>query len=83
MAKVAQTLYHDDEQLMPKVDADGRKIVKVVADNADGFRYMHEDQMDEDDELLEKPAGWGVPVELTDEDKAALLATATKPVKAS
>lgn len=44
----------------------GRKIVKVIANNPNGWRYMYEDDMDpEGDEpevlYVEKAAGWDKP----------------------
>ena len=62
MAKSNAREFHDAEMLMPKTDDEGRAIVKIVADNEQGFRYVHEDQMDEEDVLyVEKPAGWDKP----------------------
>jgi hypothetical protein len=42
----------EHEPGMPKVDADGRKIVKVKADNENGFRYTHEDMLTASDAVF-------------------------------
>lgn len=60
MAKVKAPQFHDEEHLVPKVDDEGREIVKVVADNEQGFRYAHADDLDEDDKIVDESApGWG------------------------
>lgn len=59
------------EDGMPRVEPEtGRKIVQVVADNPNGWRYMYEDDMDPDGDEPEvlyvpKAAGWDKPAETT------------------